>query len=163
VGMRGFLRAFGQGILALVFIAAALDPCLARPVLSQVALEVAPSSGVRVILYLSESPRYHIFTLSRPDRVVIDLAETDLRLKTGQRLPAQRLVQAMRFGVFQPGTSRMVLDVTQPVVVAGSRLIPAQSGLPPRLIFELEAASAGSSQATVSAPSQPGPAPAGGE
>lgn len=63
------------------------------------------------------------FSLSRPDRLVVDIARSDA---SGVVLPQSyrgRLLKAVRFGQFDGATSRIVLDVAVP-----SRIVATQGG-----------------------------------
>ena len=72
----------------------------------------AQNGEQRVVLELSEPTPYRIFTLEQPYRVVIDLPEIDWRFSAPT--PPDGVVKAARFGLFQPGRSRMVLDLNAP-------------------------------------------------
>ena len=68
----------------------------------------------RLVLDLTEKISFKVFALAKPYRIVIDLPEV------GWRLPARPLpagigmLKNMRYGLFQSGTSRIVLDVNKP-------------------------------------------------
>src|SRR5690606_34730080 len=53
---------------------------------------------------------------------------------------ARGLISALRFGLFAPGTSRVVLDVTRPVLLQKVFVIPPADGKPHRLVVDIEAA-----------------------
>jgi N-acetylmuramoyl-L-alanine amidase len=77
-----------------------------------------------VAIAFTKVPRYSIFTLVGPDRVVIDLDQVAFRFPEESRGGP---VQAVRAGLFQPGTSRMVLDLVSPYGV-GSLSEVVESG-----------------------------------
>ncbi len=89
----------------------------------------------RVVLDLSEPAPFRIFTLENPYRVVIDLPELDWRF-SAPKLP-NGVVSAVRFGLFQPGRSRMVLDLNAPARVSESFTLRASNGRPARLVLDL--------------------------
>ncbi len=68
-------------------------------------------------LTLSQGVPYRIFTLDQPPRLVVDFREVDW-----SGVPADALlnkgtsIDALRFGVFQPGWSRLVADLAQPML-----------------------------------------------
>src|SRR5436309_2599825 len=82
--------------------------------------------ATEVGIAFSGTPRYRAFTLVGPDRVVVDLDEVDFRLTESVRAGGGP-IKAMRFGLFQPGTSRMVLDMASPYAIESASLSP-QSG-----------------------------------
>jgi len=93
----------------------------------------------RLVLELTGSVDYRIFMLANPDRVVIDLPEVSWEatpLKEGTYIG---LVKGYRYGLFTPGTFRVVLDVGGPVRVQSSRILEPQEGHGPRLILDLAA------------------------
>jgi N-acetylmuramoyl-L-alanine amidase len=93
----------------------------------------------RFVMELSEAPRYRVFTLPDPFRVVIDLPE--LRWTPGQDNGSARakggLITAMRFGLFAPGTSRVVLDLSAPAQVKRIFVLPPTGIFPYRLVIDV--------------------------
>lgn len=88
--------------------------------------------GTRLVLDLSAPVRYQVFTIENPDRVVIDLASSELALQ--KNLPAgQGVVRKVRSGPQSDGSLRIVLDlvtlrpvksfVVAPDATAGHRLV----------------------------------------
>ncbi len=72
----------------------------------------AGPESTRVVLDLSAAVKYQVFTLSGPDRVVIDLESASLD-PAQVRLPAgSGLVSQLRVGARDGGTLRIVLDLT---------------------------------------------------
>lgn len=91
----------------------------------------------RFVLELSEAPAYRAFTLPDPFRVVIDLPELNWQVDP-QGLPAGGgLVDALRYGLFAPGTSRVVLDVLHPVEFERIFLLTPSDGYAYRLVVDL--------------------------
>jgi N-acetylmuramoyl-L-alanine amidase len=68
--------------------------------------------------------------------VVVDSTEVDWRLpsEAGQR---GGLIEAVRYGLLQPGTSRLVVDLKQPAKVGNSFVMPPSEGKAYRLVFDL--------------------------
>lgn len=91
----------------------------------------------RFVLELSEAPAYRAFTLPDPFRVVIDLPALDWMLGPQGLPPGGGLVDALRYGLFAPGTSRVVLDVTRPVAFKAVFVLPARGGQGHRLVIDL--------------------------
>ena len=115
--------------LCLALAAPAAPAAWAQPMVSQVRIGEHPDK-TRFVMELSEAPRYRVFTLADPFRVVIDLPE--LRWAPGRGEGDQKggLIAAMRFGLFAPGTSRVVLDLRAPA--QGSRATALAR--PPQLV-----------------------------
>lgn len=92
----------------------------------------------RFVLELSEDLPYRVFTLPDPFRVVLDLPEVDWRLADDRRPRSRGLISDLRFGLFAPGTSRVVLDVKRPVHLQNVFVIPPRDGKPHRLVIDVE-------------------------
>jgi len=92
--------------------------------------------ATRFVMELSEAPRYRVFTLPDPFRVVIDLPELDWEMGNGAQ-KGQGLVEAMRFGLFAPGTSRIVLDLVGPARIKSVFTLPPKEGYPYRLVVDI--------------------------
>ena len=98
--------------------------------------------NTRFVLDLSEPVDSRIFTLSGPYRVVLDLPEV------GWRLPARPLPQGIglfkkvRYGLFKPGTTRVVIETTGPIALAEARYFPRESDKRYRLVVDIGATSA---------------------
>lgn len=96
----------------------------------------------RVVLDITSPLSARIFTLREPYRVVVDLPEVDWQvLGDGAGLKGG-VVESLRFGLFQPGTSRLVLDTAAPVKVANTFTLDPSRGLPYRFVLDLERVSA---------------------
>ncbi|MGH8580283.1 MAG: AMIN domain-containing protein, partial [Gammaproteobacteria bacterium] len=100
------------------------------------AVRVLPSTeSTRVALDLSAAVAYQVFTLSGPERVVVDLQGTRLRAS----LPRSGLgdaVTQVRAGIQKGVDLRIVLDVVRRFEVK-STLLPADRQHGPRLQLEL--------------------------
>jgi N-acetylmuramoyl-L-alanine amidase len=98
---------------------------------------VHPGS-TRLVLELSDRVPYRIFTLADPYRVVIDFPEVAWRVPRARMRASAGLVSQFRFGLFQPGNSRVVIDTTAPAAIGGHFMIAAKSGNPVRLVLDLK-------------------------
>ena len=130
------LRLLGFLIALLI----ALPTALAQPTVFAVRLGEHPDK-TRFVLELSEAPRYRVFTLPDPFRVVIDLPELEWRPPSDVLRDGSGLVSAMRFGLFAPGTSRVVLDMSSPIRIKNVFVIPPDQSYPHRLVVDIEAVS----------------------
>ncbi len=97
-------------------------------------------SHTRLVLEISAEVEYSYFALSRPRRLVIDFPELSFALTRDSMANGPvGLVQAMRFGLFEPGTSRVVLDLAGPARVKAAFVLPPADGKPYRFVLDLEA------------------------
>jgi len=94
-------------------------------------------SHTRLVLELSQPVDFSLFRLADPYRVVIDLPELDWAV--GNSGPgAVGLVRAVRFGQFQTGNARIVIDLVGPANVKNVFVLPATGGTPNRFVVDLE-------------------------
>jgi len=93
--------------------------------------------STRFVLDLSDRVHFSIFTLADPYRVVIDLPEVGWRLPVRPLPQGKGLMQRLRYGLFKPGTSRVVIDAAGPVAVKDSFLVKAIDGRGVRLVVDL--------------------------
>jgi N-acetylmuramoyl-L-alanine amidase len=99
----------------------------------------------RFVLDLTEEPAYRAFVVPSPYRVVVDLPELEWSVPALER--AGGLVSAVRYGLFTPGTSRIVLDLSRPAVFKQVFVIPPRDDKPYRLVVDIEPASADAASA----------------
>lgn len=102
-----------------------------RIVLLDAAAE-AIGDGSRLTFQFSTEPEFLIQTLSDPDRLVIDLPPVDwLRLPVYFERAAEQManVGSVRYGWFQPGSYRIVLDLAGPVTVAEPSIAKRQNAI----------------------------------
>jgi N-acetylmuramoyl-L-alanine amidase len=103
-------------VLALLF---AAPQAMAATTVQKMELNAPAADSARLVLNLSAAPTRKIFTLSNPERVVIDLPGT--RLASGLKLPkAAGPVRSVRSGK-QPGnTLRLVIELNRKLDPASS-------------------------------------------
>jgi len=68
------------------------------------------------------------FVLERPDRVVVELPEVSFGLGREAGRKGLGLLRSYRFGLFAPGRSRLVIDLSAPALVARITTEPAPGG-----------------------------------
>ncbi len=124
------------GLLLAVILLAAPD-AWAKTAVTDAKLGVEPEV-TRVVLDLTAATSFKVFALPDPQRVVIDLDEVDWQIPSGRKLQGRGLVAAMRYGLFKVGTSRIVLDLSSPAVVAQVTLLDKTAKLPRRLLIDLK-------------------------
>lgn len=140
------------GFVALLVLLAGLlvaaGDAAAKPAVTDARLGVE-GDRTRVVLDLTAATGFRVFALGDPHRVVIDLDEVVWQIPAGRALQGRGLVNAMRYGLFKVGTSRVVLDLAGPAQVANVVNLPAASGQPPRLLVDLVAAQDGAFRAQI--------------
>jgi N-acetylmuramoyl-L-alanine amidase len=114
---------------------------MAAPVVRDMRIGVHPEK-TRFVLDLSEEIPYRAFTLPDPFRVVIDFPEVEWAAGEPPIGPTSGVVQAMRFGRFEPGTMRIVLDVARPVIIEKAYLLAPRDGKAHRFVLDLRTVSA---------------------
>lgn len=130
-------------VLALIVVAAGVcgaGPAGAQPVVTEVRAGAHAHSLTRLVFDVTEKIDANIFTLSGPERVVMDLPEVDWKLP-GHSLPVGvGLLARMRFGLFKPGTSRVVLDMNAQAAVEKVFVLPPSEGHAYRLVIDMKPA-----------------------
>ena len=92
----------------------------------------------RFVVELSDPINARIFTLSAPNRVVIDLPELLWRLSGPEARPTGKsAVKSYRYGPYRKGNSRFVIDLNAPVAAEAPRLLPPEGGSGFRLVIDL--------------------------
>ncbi|MDX9860204.1 MAG: N-acetylmuramoyl-L-alanine amidase, partial [Rhodospirillales bacterium] len=118
--------------------AGAVAPVESRPLVTDVRVG-QHGAMTRFVLDLDRGVRAELFTLADPYRVVIDLPEVGWRLPT-QPLPSNvGLFGKIRYGLFKPGTTRVVVEATAPSTVAAARYLVGGGEAPFRLVVDLVA------------------------
>src|SRR4051812_22306736 len=94
----------------------------------------------RFKVILSKAVTAQVSLMERPDRVIIDLPEVAFHLPTEAGRSKEGLVASYRYGLFAPGRSRVVMELTQPAVVSGMTTTPDATGAATILTIELSRA-----------------------
>lgn len=91
----------------------------------------------RFVIGLDKSVDFQVFALTNPNRVIIDLPNVGLQLPPHPEGSAVGLVQSFRGGVSAPGRTRIVIDVTRPVVVESARIEKSSDAKIKRLALDI--------------------------
>ncbi|MEX5663671.1 N-acetylmuramoyl-L-alanine amidase [Pseudomonas neuropathica] len=94
---------------------------------------------VRLVFDLSGPVSYKTFTLSAPERLIIDVSEASLGGDFSQLALNGTVIRAIRSGPFGQGDTRIVLDLNSPVLL-NSFLLAPQDGQSHRLVLDLVSA-----------------------
>ena len=91
----------------------------------------------RFIADLSKKVDVHVFALGNPYRVIVDAADVSFQMPKGIGSEKRGLVTAFRYGLFAPGKSRIVLDMSGPFEIDRSFVLAARDDQPARLVIDL--------------------------
>lgn len=95
---------------------------LARVDVDQSSLADLSYRELEVTLQLSQSVPYRIFSLSKPDRIVFDFKEVDWAGFSAEKTLKTQKVKTLRFGAFQAGWSRMVIELNEPLILDNAEM-----------------------------------------
>ena len=102
------------------------------------AVEVATEAGkTRFTVTLSKAVAARAFPMERPDRIVLDLPEVTFHLPNDAGKAREGLIASFRYGLFAPGRSRVVIDLTQPAQVTRLDVVPQPADGSARLVVEI--------------------------
>ncbi len=88
----------------------------------------AQKKRTRFRIGLEQHVEFQVFSLASPNRVVVELPNVKLRLPPPLQGHAVGLVKAFRGGKSAPGSSRIVIEVTEPVIVEKAIIQAAEDG-----------------------------------
>jgi N-acetylmuramoyl-L-alanine amidase len=91
----------------------------------------------RFIADLSKRVDVNVFALDDPYRVIVDLPEVNFQMPAGLGTEKRGLISGYRFGLFAPGKSRVVIDVTGPFLVDKTFVLDERQDQPARLVVDL--------------------------
>jgi N-acetylmuramoyl-L-alanine amidase len=91
----------------------------------------------RFVVVLEKSATFQVFSLQNPNRVIVDLPDIKVQLPAISSSEPVGLVKGFRGGLAAPGKMRVVIDVTDPVIVETSRLEPGKDSKEKRLVLEI--------------------------
>ena len=134
--MRCAVRRVWSMVFAIAVIVAA-TAAAAQPDVHAVRLGEHPDK-TRFVVELSDPAPYRVFTLGKPYRVVIDLPEVSWNIPQHRQGEIDRgVIKSLRYGLFAPNRSRVVLDAKGPVRVTDVFRLPPQDGYPHRLVVDV--------------------------
>lgn len=130
--MRAKGTAIQQTLLGAALLLALLWNLAHAAEIRQLRLETGPT-GTRAEIGLDGVAEYKVLSLANPDRLVLDLPDSNLR--RGIALPAATgVVRGVRTGQPSPGVTRIVFDLAAPVVALKPQVETGAGG--PRLVLE---------------------------
>ena len=91
----------------------------------------------RFVADISKAVSYSVYVLPDPYRVIIDMPDMNFDLPPGIGKKVRGLVTEYRYGILEPGKSRIVIDTKGPVLIEKSFLVEAQAGQPARIVVDI--------------------------
>ncbi len=134
--LHNVFRAFALLYLLLGLLAAAMPASAQSPTVTGVRAGVN-ADATRFVLDLTAPIAFDVFVLDGPDRVVIDLSEVDWELPADSQALDAGLIEAFRYGLYEPGRSRIVLDVGGPTAVRDAFLLEPSANFGYRFVLDL--------------------------
>ena len=96
----------------------------------------------RLVFDVDQPVGGRVFGLSKPNRVVVDLPEVGWRLPSKPLPHGIGLLRNLRYGLFAPGTTRVVLETDGPVAIGDAFLLEPSGTYGYRFVLDLRKASA---------------------
>jgi N-acetylmuramoyl-L-alanine amidase len=128
-------------LFALVFAGGALAPqgvfARTHEAVAKDARLAGDRTRTRFIADLSKKVSINVFSLANPYRVIVDLPEVNFQMPPGLGSEKRGLVAGYRFGLFAPGKSRIVIDMSGPFLVDKAFVLDARADQPARLVIDL--------------------------
>lgn len=97
----------------------------------------APEQRTRFVVGLPKQTEFEVFSLSNPHRVVVQVKETSLRLPAQPVEGPVGLIKSFQAGLSGPKHSRIIIYVTQPVIVSSARIEKPANGKDQHLVVEI--------------------------
>jgi N-acetylmuramoyl-L-alanine amidase len=94
------------------------------------------SDRVRLSVALSAPVAVDAYSLTGPDRIVVDLPEINFQIAAGIGKKARGFVPGFRFGLMAPGRSRIVIDLSEPAEIVSAQVTEKRGGFG-ELVIEL--------------------------
>ena len=117
---------------------------LSLPVTAQAAKTVVTDVRVgvqgdatRIVFEVTRQVGFNVFTLKNPYRVVVDLPEVGWRLPPRPLPSATGVFQKLRYGLYKPGNSRVVLDIRTPAAISKAFILNPGGAQGYRLVLDL--------------------------
>ena len=91
----------------------------------------------RFLIGLPRTVEFQVFSLSNPNRVIVDMPDVALRLPDAPAGKATGLVNSFRAGESAPGKARVVIEMTEPVVVQSAKIEKSRDGKSQQLALDI--------------------------
>ncbi len=108
-----------------------------KPTVAKDARLAGDRERTRFIADLSRKVDVHVFALASPYRVIIDAPDVSFQMPDGIGNEKRGLITAYRYGLFAPGKSRIVIDVSGPFLIDKAFVLEPRDDQPARLVVDL--------------------------
>lgn len=115
------------------------------------------AAATRFVLDLTDEVPFKVYTMREPYRVVVDLPELAWKVEPTAAREHGGVIERFRFGLFKPGTFRVVLDVNKPVAVHSAVALPPRDSHLYRLVLDISPISKSQFDRTYVGPPPPEP------
>jgi N-acetylmuramoyl-L-alanine amidase len=100
-----------------------------RPALAVAADVAGDGDKTHLVFTLSREVAARVFSMERPDRVIVDLPEVNFHLPAEAGQKRAGAISSFRYGLFAAGRSRVVIDLAQPALVSRVEVATDASGI----------------------------------
>jgi len=138
----GLPRPIGRMVILALALTCAV-PALRAETLATEKVTAAPGTlqgnhqRTRFLIGLPKTAAFEVFSLTSPNRVVIEVDETKLRLPAQPAASPVGLVKSFRAGESGPSKTRVILEVTEPVIVSSTSIEKTADGNSQQLVVEI--------------------------
>ena len=91
----------------------------------------------RFLVGLPKSTEFAVFSLNNPNRVIVEVSEVKLRLPAQPAETPVGLIKSFRAGQSAANRSRIIINVTEPVIVASAKIEKSRDGRSQQLVVEI--------------------------
>lgn len=112
-------------------------PVAAEPTVLATRYGVHPDR-TRLVVELNEAVAFNVFMLADPYRIVIDLPEVNWQIPPDSGARGAGVIAGFRYGLFQPGAARIVIDLKAPARVKQAVMTPLGDDRRHRLVVDIE-------------------------
>ncbi|MEQ8195096.1 MAG: AMIN domain-containing protein, partial [Rhodospirillales bacterium] len=131
---------FGAVLTAAGTVSGIAETAVAAPAPAAVVTDIRVGEhrgATRVVFDVSRAVTLKLFTLAKPYRVVLDLPVVGWQLPQRPLPRRVGLLDKLRYGLFEPGTTRVVIDIGAPAQIINARILAPTSGNPHRIVLDL--------------------------
>lgn len=105
------------------------------------------ASRTRFVIGLEREAAFQVFSLSNPNRVIVELPALKMQLPAMPGDEPVGLIKAFRGGLSAPGKFRVVIDVVAPVIVEKAEIEKGKESKTQSLVIDIVPAAGGSNDA----------------
>ena len=110
---------------------------ITKPEIKPEAALVSHPLRTRFLIGLPRSVEFQVFSLSNPNRVIVELPDVGFQLPGAPEGKSIGLVSSFRAGESAPGKARVVIEMTEPVVVQSAKIEKSRDGKSQQLALDI--------------------------